>query len=217
MDTKDRKRDKPPTTVFGDLIESPPTGEIYDEAGGIIRGIVISTGVFVFLVLFIVLLGQWPPRPDLAPSVGTVELEELQAEEEAILNNYSWVDEQDGVVRIPIKEAMKIIEDRGLPARETQPGDEKTDQEDTEEVEKTEAGGDEIGEEESDANEDAESDAETDAEDTEETDSDANEETEADAEDATTDEEDATTDEEDADTEEGDDTEEDTEPTEESE
>ncbi len=160
---KDRRKEQSPTTVFGDLIESPPTGDIYDEAGGIVRGILISTGIFVFLVLFIVLLGQWPPRPDLAATVGTVELEELKAEEEALLNNYSWVDENDGIVRIPIKEAMKIIEDRGLPAREDQLGDADTDVEDTENVEKTEAGGDELGEEESDAAEDAESDEETNA------------------------------------------------------
>ena len=34
-----------------------------------------------------------------------------------MLNGYSWVDRNAGVVRIPIDEAMKLTVQRGLPAR----------------------------------------------------------------------------------------------------
>jgi hypothetical protein len=48
------------------------------------------------------------PNPiDQATSIE--ELDELRAREDAILNNYGWVDREAGVVRIPIERAMELV------------------------------------------------------------------------------------------------------------
>jgi len=44
-------------------------------------------------------------------------LRELRAEEDVILNGYSWVDRTEKIVRIPIADAMKMTLQQGLPAR----------------------------------------------------------------------------------------------------
>jgi hypothetical protein len=43
------------------------------------------------------------------------ELRKLHVEEDVILNNYGWVDQKAGVVRIPIQRAMELTVQRGLP------------------------------------------------------------------------------------------------------
>jgi hypothetical protein len=45
------------------------------------------------------------------------ELAELQKWEKQQLTTYGWVDRQNGVVRIPVSEAMKLVLKEGLPAR----------------------------------------------------------------------------------------------------
>lgn len=57
---------------------------------------------------------------DLEPvSLGVREaLSALRAEEEATLGNYSWVDRNAKVVRIPIDDAMKLALQRGFLTRE---------------------------------------------------------------------------------------------------
>jgi hypothetical protein len=74
---------------------------------------------------------QLPPAPrlQLAPSKPgqdkpdlkehpLEELKVMRAEEEAALDNYVWVDEQAGTVRLPIKRAKELLlEKGGLPAR----------------------------------------------------------------------------------------------------
>ena len=44
-------------------------------------------------------------------------LRELRAEEDVVLNGYSWVDRNNNIVRIPVAEAMKLTLERGLPSR----------------------------------------------------------------------------------------------------
>src|SRR5215470_14728268 len=65
-----------------------------------------------------------PPRLQAAPAR---DWRELHASEDRILNSYSWVDRQAGVVRIPISRAMDVLAERGLPARAIVPpkGDNK--------------------------------------------------------------------------------------------
>jgi hypothetical protein len=46
------------------------------------------------------------------------ELQDLRAKQKAMLEGYGWVNKDNGVARIPIDEAMKIIVQRGLPVRE---------------------------------------------------------------------------------------------------
>lgn len=41
----------------------------------------------------------------------------LKARQEQQLHGYGWVDEANGVTRIPIEQAMRMIVERGLPAR----------------------------------------------------------------------------------------------------
>lgn len=59
------------------------------------------------------LLQEYPP---------TVDLETLRAQEDEVLSSYDWVDQEAGVVRIPVAEALRILEEGGLP----EPGDIET-------------------------------------------------------------------------------------------
>jgi len=49
-----------------------------------------------------------PPRPYLEENPG-VELKALQAAENRFLDSYGWVDEKNGVIHIPIDQAMKRL------------------------------------------------------------------------------------------------------------
>src|SRR5207247_4662310 len=46
-----------------------------------------------------------------------LEIKDFRMQEEQTLNSYGWVDQQNGVVRIPIDRAMQLIAERGLPTR----------------------------------------------------------------------------------------------------
>jgi hypothetical protein len=58
-----------------------------------------------------------PPEPRLQINPRE-DLRELRAHEDEVLTSYGWVDKNAGIVRIPIEEAMKIVVQKGLPARE---------------------------------------------------------------------------------------------------
>ena len=60
---------------------------------------------------------QMPPVPLLQVSSGQ-DLIDLRAKEQAMINSYRWVDEKGGVVGIPVEEAIKLLAQRGLPARD---------------------------------------------------------------------------------------------------
>jgi len=60
---------------------------------------------------------QLPPEPRLQTNP-LDELVALRAEEDAILGSYGWVDQEKGIVRIPVEKAMEILVERGLPARQ---------------------------------------------------------------------------------------------------
>ena len=60
---------------------------------------------------------QLPPEPRLQINPRE-DLRDLRAHEDEVLTSYGWVDKNTGVVRIPIEEAMKIVVQKGLPARE---------------------------------------------------------------------------------------------------
>lgn len=59
---------------------------------------------------------QVAPGPQLQVSPPT-DLQKLKASEDQLLSNYAWVNQQQGIVRIPIDQAMKLILQRGLPTR----------------------------------------------------------------------------------------------------
>jgi hypothetical protein len=46
------------------------------------------------------------------------DLAKFRAEEAAALNSYGWVDQDKGIVRMPIDRAMDLVLQRGLPARQ---------------------------------------------------------------------------------------------------
>ena len=54
------------------------------------------------------------PKPVLEHSEQTQYLDELRKENE-VLGSYDWVDQNHGVVRIPIDQAMDLLAQRGLP------------------------------------------------------------------------------------------------------
>lgn len=49
-------------------------------------------------------------------------MQQMKNEQDAVLNNYGWVDKEAGVIHIPIERAMELTLERGLPTRT--PGDE---------------------------------------------------------------------------------------------
>lgn len=57
-----------------------------------------------------------PPLPRLQ-SAPIEDLKEMRAAEDKILGGYGWVDQQHGIVRIPIDRAIDMLAQRGLPAR----------------------------------------------------------------------------------------------------
>ncbi len=61
---------------------------------------------------------QQPPEPRLQDDPQR-DMRELRTRQESALTGYGWVNKEAGVVRIPIDEAMRIVVERGLPARET--------------------------------------------------------------------------------------------------
>ena len=46
------------------------------------------------------------------------DMQGMSTEQDAMLNNYGWVDKEAGVVRIPIERAIELTLERGLPTRE---------------------------------------------------------------------------------------------------
>ena len=50
-------------------------------------------------------------------STPVTDLAEMRAAEQRALTSYGWVDQQKGIVRIPIDEAMKLTLQRGLPVQ----------------------------------------------------------------------------------------------------
>jgi len=65
-----------------------------------------------------------PPEPRLQGAPGAIspaeDIRRLREREDQILDSYGWIDRQNGVIRIPIEQAKKLIEQRGLPV--TSPG-----------------------------------------------------------------------------------------------
>jgi hypothetical protein len=66
-----------------------------------------------------------PPQPRLQGAPGSVsspaeDIKRFREQEDQMLDSYGWIDRQNGLIRIPIEQAKKLIEQRGLPV--TPPG-----------------------------------------------------------------------------------------------
>lgn len=59
-------------------------------------------------------LARTPPGPRLEPAP-LAPRRAMQAQENALLRSYGWVDRGAGVVRIPVERAMELLVERGLP------------------------------------------------------------------------------------------------------
>jgi hypothetical protein len=55
------------------------------------------------------------PTPRVQLDDGNQDVADLHAREDILLDNYTWVDQAKGTVRIPIERAMEIIAQKGLP------------------------------------------------------------------------------------------------------
>jgi len=55
------------------------------------------------------------PTPRVQTDDGNQDVADLHAREDLLLDNYSWVDQSQGKVRIPIERAMELIAQKGLP------------------------------------------------------------------------------------------------------
>lgn len=55
------------------------------------------------------------PMPQVQTDDGNQDVADLHTREDLLLNNYSWADQPQGKVRIPIERAMELIALRGLP------------------------------------------------------------------------------------------------------
>src|SRR5580692_1223269 len=62
-----------------------------------------------------------PPEPRLQAEP-KIELKDLRADEDAILNSYGWIDPNKGIVRIPIDQAIDIVAQKGLPSKPSPAG-----------------------------------------------------------------------------------------------
>jgi hypothetical protein len=109
-------------TVFGRSPDVDPASrreKVFSEQGALLRGVILSTLTFVMLAVFILILGKIPQPPVTVGSAGAgfQQWQEVQAADEAILNNYGWVDEEEGIVRIPIRDTMQLLDEK-LPVRD---------------------------------------------------------------------------------------------------
>jgi hypothetical protein len=93
----------------------------------VIAGLVISRAVFRYFVGHQGLgppaspfedVRTLPPEPRLQVTAPK-DLNQYLAAQNEILNSYGWVDQQAGVVRIPIQRAMDLLLQKGLPVRGT--------------------------------------------------------------------------------------------------
>jgi hypothetical protein len=58
---------------------------------------------------------QFPPEPRLQV-MPVQDLKQIRDAEQNLLHSYGWVNQQSGIVRIPIERAMQLIAERGLPS-----------------------------------------------------------------------------------------------------
>jgi hypothetical protein len=67
------------------------------------------------------------PVPTVIPAAPTLQvdyitdLQRVQSTQEANIHNYGWVDQEAGIVRIPIERAMELVAEQGLPVTSATP------------------------------------------------------------------------------------------------
>ena len=79
-----------------------------NRASGAAVGILIVSVIFAVLVVGMKLLLIQPPIDAARADVRTKALAEIQASEEKALHNAGWIDQQRGIVRLPIDTALQL-------------------------------------------------------------------------------------------------------------
>lgn len=67
------------------------------------------------------------PPPRLQPDP-VADLNKFRISEEEILNSYGWVDQNAGIARVPIRQAMRALVQQGLPTRQMPPENAQAEQ-----------------------------------------------------------------------------------------
>lgn len=75
----------------------------------------VVTAVFTLYLLIVLLAGRLPPTPNLPTPYTTTEWEQVSAEQTEQLQSFGWVDEEAGIVYIPIEQAKEQLLEQGLP------------------------------------------------------------------------------------------------------
>jgi hypothetical protein len=131
VDTKHRHEPEPPVGIHHetrDVHVRPLAWLGVGLAGLILISIVAMRGVFVYLDRqqagedappppMMAQRPQQPPEPRLQ-TTPVLNRKLLFEEENKRLSTYGWADPKAGVVRIPVDQAMKLLAERGLPARD---------------------------------------------------------------------------------------------------
>lgn len=82
----------------------------------ILIGVIVALVIVIVIAAGVVVSGLG--RPAVAPTpTSSYTAQALQPGEDAILNSYGWVDQKNGIARIPISRAIDIIAAQGLPSR----------------------------------------------------------------------------------------------------
>ncbi len=114
----------------------------YEESDAQFRGIAWS-GVALFVLIgvsFLLIIGlfnfleswngksskpvsplavsQQPPSGPRLQVDPELDMEQFKVIEDSLVNSYGWVQKEAGVVHIPVKEAMKLMLERGFPVRD---------------------------------------------------------------------------------------------------
>ncbi|HTL74107.1 MAG TPA: hypothetical protein VL863_12460 [bacterium] len=79
-----------------------------NRASGAALGFLIVSVIFAVLVVGVKLLLVQPPVDAARADVRTKALAEIRATEEKELNNAGWIDQQRGIVRLPIDTALQL-------------------------------------------------------------------------------------------------------------
>lgn len=79
-----------------------------NRASGAALGFLIVSVIFAVLVIGVKLLLVQPPIDAARADVRTKALAEIRATEEKELNNAGWIDQQRGIVRLPIDAALQL-------------------------------------------------------------------------------------------------------------
>ena len=132
---------------MSELHNAPDNADVVHEESDVNVGAILRYGVGLAVIAVIVHLFLWwllgiyerqheraqtqvypmaagqqdrlPPSPRFQENPQQ-ELQDLRAKQRGLLEGYGWVSKEAGIARIPIEDAMKMVVERGLPAREAQ-------------------------------------------------------------------------------------------------